>query len=138
MKLFEMKLKESPLCSFCHSENETLMHIFVTCPNISQFWRDIEEWVLRKTKYNLSLSQQDIILGSTHVEPFFLPINTLIMVAKYYIFTSSKTDRVPNIFELQKRARVIYEEQKLVAKLDSKQFQFNKKWETFENIFIDI
>ena len=136
--LFEMKLKESPLCSFCHSENETLMHIFVTCPNISQFWRDIEEWVLRKTKYNLSLSQQDIILGSTHVEPFFLPINTLIMVAKYYIFTSSKTDRVPNIFELQKRVRVIYEEQNLVAKLDSKQFQFNKKWETFENIFIDI
>ena len=34
-------LKTSPLCSFCNNVDETYVHLFVTCPKISEIWKEI-------------------------------------------------------------------------------------------------
>ena len=136
--LFEIKLRDSSLCSFCQNETESLMHLFVTCPIVSQFWNDIQEWILNVIHLNLNLSDRDKILGSLHSDVFFLPMNTIILVTKYYIFTISKTDRHLNIFELQKKIKIVYEEQLLVAQMNNKQTEYIKKWARFENLFVNI
>ena len=38
--LYQMKILESPLCPSC-GENENLMHMFVSCPNVSVFWWNV-------------------------------------------------------------------------------------------------
>ena len=136
--LFEMNLKDSPLCSICQDQTETLMHLFVTCSKVSQIWSDLEDWILKLTKFKINFSVQDKLLGRIHFDPFFLPINTIIIVTKYYIFTSSKTNRLPNIFEMQKRLKIVYDDQLLVAQVNSKQTDFNNKWAQFKTLFNNV
>ena len=39
--LFKMKLVVSPLCSYCHREDETLVHLFFHCINTKQLWNSL-------------------------------------------------------------------------------------------------
>ena len=40
-KLYNMKLVDSPLCTFCKDQTETVMHLFVDCSVINPLWRDL-------------------------------------------------------------------------------------------------
>ena len=39
--LFKMKLVVSPLCSYCHREDETLVHLFFHCINTKELWNNL-------------------------------------------------------------------------------------------------
>lgn len=43
-KLFKLKLVESPLCSFCDKNEETLEHL-VFCEHSKAFWKEISSWL---------------------------------------------------------------------------------------------
>ena len=40
-KLSKLKLVESPLCTFCGKDDETLEHLFVFCQSSRAFWKEI-------------------------------------------------------------------------------------------------
>ena len=40
-KLYIMKLVDSPLCTFCKDQTETVMHLFVDCRVINPLWGDL-------------------------------------------------------------------------------------------------
>ena len=44
-KLFKLKLVESPLCSFCDKNEETLEHLFVFCEHSKAVWKEISSWL---------------------------------------------------------------------------------------------
>ena len=43
--LFKLKKVPSPLCSFCNSTDETLLHIFYTCHITKRFWNKLQYFV---------------------------------------------------------------------------------------------
>ena len=42
-KLFDMKLKETPMCSYC-DETDDIPHFFVHCDNVSDIWKELFIW----------------------------------------------------------------------------------------------
>ena len=76
---------------------------------------------MKLPKFKINFSIQDKLLGRIH-----------------YIFTSSKTNRLPNIFEMQKRLKIVYDDQLLVAQVNSKQTDFNNKWAQFKTLFNNV
>ena len=42
-KLFDMKLKETPVCSFC-DELDDVPHFFIYCDNVNDIWKDFFSW----------------------------------------------------------------------------------------------
>ena len=38
-KLFIFKMIDSPLCTLCNNEEETVFHLFIDCPEINSFWK---------------------------------------------------------------------------------------------------
>ena len=56
----------------------------------------------------------------------------IILAAKTYIFSNSRMSRNLNIMELKQKIKVIYDELKLVAKMDLNEEVFFKKWQFIE------
>ena len=56
----------------------------------------------------------------------FIPINLIILAVKTYI-SNSRMSRNLNIMKLDKKIKIIYDEQKLLAKMDLKEEVFFRK-----------
>ena len=44
LSLHRMGLSDSPLCSYCHAENETIQHLFWDCISAEALWSDIQNF----------------------------------------------------------------------------------------------
>ena len=62
-QLNKMRLKESPLCSFCSKEEETFTHLFLVCTFSSKLWRDIQRSKLTLTDLGERTIKLDFIDG---------------------------------------------------------------------------
>ena len=43
--LFKMKIKSDPSCYYCHSQKETIIHLFLTCERIQAFLKELLQWL---------------------------------------------------------------------------------------------
>ena len=58
--LYKMKLADTPLCTFCHREEETINHLFLECEYSKTLWSDIQNWL----EGNLpNINSRDVVLG---------------------------------------------------------------------------
>ena len=105
-------------CQLCKSYPESIIHLFSLCPCIIIFWDRVKAWI--ETRTGVALNPLEHILGYQKTDNF-LPINVIILAAKIYIFSNSRMSRNLNILELKQKIKVIYDEQKLVAKIDLKE-----------------
>ena len=46
--LFKIKVTDSPICSFCKEDLETIEHLFADCHIVKELWSNIEEWISNK------------------------------------------------------------------------------------------
>ena len=79
--LFKLNTVNSPLCSFCGAENETLEHLFWNCSFVRIFWNNVGNLCLKE---NLDISLSYVIFGYTMKLQH--PINFFLLHAKYFIF----------------------------------------------------
>ena len=87
-KLFKLKLVESPLCSFCDKNEETLEHLFVFCEHSKAFWKEISSWLHEcgiETLPDLT-DQINIMFGLFDVDNHFMLLNHIMLIAKQTIF----------------------------------------------------
>ena len=76
-----MRLKESPLCSFCSEEEETFTHLFLVCTFSSKLWRDIQRTF--RSKLTLpDLSERTIKLGFIDGESLSIIENHTLLLYK--------------------------------------------------------
>ena len=132
--LHQMGKSESDLCLSCHMTTETLMHLFCWCSKAEKIWQDLKEWIKEKTGVTIHFNSLNVIMGYLNRDNHFLPINTIIIVTKYYIYLNSRKKIPLNILDLQKKIQETYNEQMLVARLNFFESDFEKKWFSFRNL----
>jgi hypothetical protein len=65
-----MKIIDDDACSFCNSESESIMHIFVACNSVRQIWIKLRQWLVTCGFLNLEpFLNSDIILGMMDMQP---------------------------------------------------------------------
>ena len=75
------------------------------------------------------------MLGYFNKDQYFLPVNTIIMVTKKFLFKNSRKC-IAHIFKnLQEDVKNVYGEQKLVAIFNFKEYVFNEDWKHFVKLF---
>ena len=94
---------QSEACLLCHSDTESVKHLLYSCPISFQVWIDLKSWIARKTGLNLYLSSQEILLGHLNRDTNFLPINTIIIVTKRFIYSNSRQKKPFDIAHLQEK-----------------------------------
>ena len=60
--LQQMKIKDDALCTFCHSNNESIVHLFWQCSKIQQFIRSVSAW-LSAYGIDCNISEKYFIFG---------------------------------------------------------------------------
>ena len=123
------------LCLQCNIFPETIMHLFYHCKKSQTIWNELKTWIRNSTKRTLNIGPEGILLGYFIRDENFLPINTIIMVTKAFLFKSSRKGISFNLKKLQEDLKNVYKEQKLVAKYNFNEDVFDDNWKFFVDLF---
>ena len=133
--LHKIKIKEINLCSLCHQQKETIIHLFCDCEIVKCFWNEIQTLINTYCPTtSLKLTNQDIIFGNRY---FTDVLNTTIMLAKYHIFKSKENIR-PNIEVFKKQLLTQYRIDQYNARENLKQEINEYYWSPFTNLINHI
>ena len=58
--LYKIKLADTPLCTFCQREEETINHLFLECEYSKTLWSDIQNWLEDDLP---NINSRDVVLG---------------------------------------------------------------------------
>ena len=106
-KLFRFKMIESPLCTFCQKEDESLEHLLFHCTIPKNLWLAFSSWVSKQNISMETLTLINILFGEFNDNEDFASLNHLILVAKYFIYKCKLNKTKPTL-------RVFFETIKLV------------------------
>ena len=98
-KLFAFKIVDSPVCTFCESEDEPLEHMFYFCNVTTLFWK-VLSWIAIYNK-ELEFTFKDIFFGKFDLDKDFMLINHILLLAKLFIYRC-KIDKIVPSFEIFK------------------------------------
>ena len=90
-RLYHTKLADSPLCSFCKRELETISHLFLRCESSKRLWAEIQKWSSHTVALP-QLSEKIIFLGWFSNDPQTNLINHILLLYKYFLY-SRRNDR---------------------------------------------
>ena len=128
--LFKLKLIDSPACTFCLTDLETIDHLFVECFKVKDLWCRIEEWVLDKFEMHCSFDKMSILFGKYENRNICKVQNLFILTVKQFIF-ASKYKSIPklNIDILIKRIieRIFIE--KVLLLQSCKYMEYERHWQ---------
>ena len=84
-RLYYMKKIDSPLCSLCKREIETVSHLFLKCEQSENLWLSTQKWCNSTLKLP-HLSEKVIHLGWLSEQPKWILVNHIILLYKYFIY----------------------------------------------------
>lgn len=128
----------SDLCWCCRAEKGTLLHVFWSCPRLTDFWRTIREMVQKFTDHNITddpaffLLHASNILARTYKNSV---IRRLLDAAKACIPLHWKSPIPPTIDLWLKKVGEIKKMEDLSHTAQNRQEKFSETWQLW-NIFI--
>ena len=133
--LNKMGISDSPNCLLCGENVETLIHLFVLCTKSKVLWCQLENCITLKASLQIKFNPVDILLGYRYFNPNSVALNTIIIVTKSYIFSSSRKGQELNLNKLLGVLKQTYNEQKLVESLEMKDEKLEISWHKIKRIF---
>ena len=110
-QLFIFNEKDTELFSYCILQDETTNHIFVKCKFVIKLWSDLKDYC--QCSFDLPISNSSF--GFFEIDPdLFIPLNHILLLYKYYIYSSRDSPSVSlapllknikNVFDLAKKYR---------------------------------
>ena len=61
--LFKINKTDSPICTYCIEHSEKIFHLFLTCPKIMQFWKELKLWLQSNVNIDISLDDRTILFA---------------------------------------------------------------------------
>jgi len=86
-KLFHFGITESPLCTFCQKEYDSIERLLFLCKVAAEFCKQVLPW-LRDSDVNVGeLTEADLIFDMFDIEDDSTLINHIFSLGKYYIYS---------------------------------------------------
>ena len=135
--LFNMKINDDALCTFCQLSNESIVHLFWKCDKTQQFIRNVKIW-LNSYDIHYDINEKYFLLGlqEDHILPKIL--NFILLYAKYYIYLARCKKQVLYLIVFQKKLKFVYKVHKQIAFSNQEEEGFQKDWSSFQLLINDI
>lgn len=133
INLYYYKMREDKLCTFCRNDNETVFHLLWLCPHVRRFWSRVFD-VLKNNFHDnrLNLDTPDIctkIIFNRVTTNTLDCINTIILIAKRFIYVSRCTKMDLNIYRFIEQVMHYKNLEKYIAIKNHKLDKYAIKWE---------
>ncbi len=116
--------KESNICVNCNNI-DTVIHRFVQCRNVNDFWKCFIDWWNDMNNTNIVLDDTDILFGMAD-ECYAL--NNCIIIAKYHIHASLCKDVIYSFRGFLGLIKKKIEMEKFILTKNNKIEIFNERW----------
>lgn len=133
--LEKMKIKPSNLCSYCKLSPETIHHLFCKCQKVVTFWNTLNQYLRLYYKHDLQLSNIDILFGNPNFDNI---LNTLLIVAKYCVFTYRKSGVEPTVTQFKRKLKFHYEVEYQIAQKYMNLEKFHVNWTAYNRLVADV
>ena len=84
----------SPVCNFCSSKYETMIHLFCDCILVSPLWGKLERLCLYFFHIQIKFDKSSILLNNVQGKHSDI-INMFIIIWKQYIYASKCLNNIP-------------------------------------------
>ena len=128
-KLFRFGLSQSPNCTFCNEEPESLEHLLSRFKVSSEFWKEVLSWLKENNIVIESFGEIGLFLGIFEESEDFLLINHVMLSGKYYIYVRKCPGSLPSLRGFIARTRRVYNIELHIARERDKLAIHFKKWE---------
>ena len=130
--LHKIRKVEDNLCSYCKREPETILHLFVQCGKVKEFWQSLHIWLMPNVNISINLDKKGIL--SSYQGKCILK-NYIMVVAKHYIYKNKISAKQLNINSFISMLKVKFQCERYIANINNKVAKFLKKWTPFYNHF---
>ena len=56
--LHKIRQVENNLCTYCKREPETILHLFVECDKVKEFWQSLHIWLMQNVNISIKLDKR--------------------------------------------------------------------------------
>eukprot|EP00916_Digyalum_oweni_P013462 GHVL01022105.1.p1 GENE.GHVL01022105.1~~GHVL01022105.1.p1 ORF type:complete len:329 (-),score=13.53 GHVL01022105.1:219-1205(-) len=129
------KIVESPICTFCGQQEETLEHLFWDCTKTQAFWNDFLQWMRDNFVHctNFRLYKQLIICGYQTNCVTDKTFDLFLLIAKYHIYTSKIRATGPHFQVLVLTLKQRFLAEKHNALVNNELTSFNRNWNLYRH-----
>lgn len=128
--LYKWKLIDSPLCTYCKEDYETIEHLFFACQKVKRFWEMMQAWFESLTDTEVEMTPE-IITFCNHEDDLY---NSLILIAKQHIFSKRCLDKELSVYNYKEQVMQNIRIERYHA-LQTKRYKpFVKKWNRMFNV----
>ena len=125
LHLYKYGILQSPDCTFCEQETETIKHLFVDCNHVKLLWNFVKE------KYKLTeLTAEAIILNNAH-KNLNHPLNSIVLMVKYYVYRTRCLKERLSAKSCENYIRSYINVEEMIAKSKDKLDLHKNKWSEF-------
>ena len=128
--LFLRKVIDSSQCTFCSNEEETIGHLFWTCPVTAAFWASLETLIKNTcdSETTLDFSEILILFGIKEDTVTNRVIDFILLLAKFYIYKCKWNKTSPNITAFIGILRNRYKEERHNNLIMDNKHVFEERW----------
>ena len=131
--LFKINKADSNTCTFCKTEEESLIHLFCSCTYSGNFWSSLVSWIKDKTHISLHLDNQTILFGNINVTSDCL--NSILLCARFHIYKTKMNNKFPSILVFKKEVKQHYVCAKYLSIVNCENRRFSLKWDFHSKLF---
>ena len=134
--LYTQKVVDSPLCILCtNNALDDILHRFVECTKLNDFWLHLEHWWNRTGDYKIKLTKKHLIFGFYYDNTGFSNINYVLLLGKWYIQCQIYHERQIDFMGFLVTLKQHLLTEKYICTNNNRLHVFNKKWSTvLENL----
>ena len=115
-------------CYYCKKEEETVLHLFVQCKYVQRtIWRPLMKWLYYFCNIDF-VPEADVIIPLNYKDSFPNMVNTIILIAKQYIFSTRCLEKVMNFTTLVTKISTYKKLEELSAQKRNNLKVHNAKW----------
>lgn len=120
----------SDLCTHCKNAKETVIHLFIECPNAQKLWKAFYKWILYFHKLKILLSPAEIMLG-TYKGKLASLVNSMVLIAKFYIYRSKVQKTIMKFVDFITEVNKYKLLEERIATKNDKLYKYARKWNDF-------
>lgn len=135
--LYDRKIVDDPLCSFCDQEIQTIQHLFWSCDRLKDFWNEFEGLIeLCYHSHIFHFTEELVLFGCKDNVVTDDVFDFLLVLAKYYIYICYRNNRIPNMVAFLAIVRSRYVDMELLARINGTYHDFTVNWSLYQPLLL--
>ena len=125
-------MKESPNCSFCDSQEETLSHLFIECRYVKPIWNGLQ------TLCNVVFSDEEKLFGLHEKidDKSYDLLSHITIIVKQCIHMSRMATSKPDFDQVKAKILDVEHTERQIALRNSRLERHLNKWRKLDDLFL--